>query len=74
MATSCVCGNHLSDKPTVKSTMSPCKCDAPGPGRTVLVARHGIPEFCFERQYEQRTRLGLPLMTDIEKSVRSRWI
>ena len=73
MPTFCCCGNHLDDKTSVKTTVSPCGCDAPGPGRRQRRVQIGIPEYCFRDQYEERTRLGLPLETDMEKEIRSKW-
>ncbi len=71
--TLCICGNELSQKPKFKFTIQPCRCDAPGPGRRQGRVLDGIHEFCGKKQYQDRKRLGLPLMTDTELGVRSRW-
>ena len=72
MATVCCCGNTLRNKPEdFQLTMSPCQCDKPsGPRRSL---RAGLPNHVFAKQYAERKRLGLPLETDIERAVRSRW-
>lgn len=74
MATFCCCGNETSKLPEFKMTVSPCQCDVPQGRRRTLTVGGKIPEFCFERQYEQRTRLNLPLETDTEKGIRKRWV
>ncbi len=75
MATECCCGNQLERLPaSFRVRMSPCKCDAPGASARMLPVRGEIPEYCFAKQYEQRRRLGLPLETDTERGIRSRWV
>ncbi len=72
MATQCVCGNELESTPAYKLRVSPCRCEAPGPGARTL--QTGLPWHLFEKQYEERRRLGLPLLTDTERAARSRWV
>ena len=74
MPTVCCCGNPLEARPgsfTVR--MSPCKCGAAKGGGRSTLDQPGVPAYCFEQQYKERTRLGLPLETDIEKGVRRNW-
>lgn len=66
----CSCGNLLD--PTVKSRMnvSPCRCDKPGSGHRV-VGPTDLPDGPFgvsRDQYEERARLGLPPITEYERS------
>jgi hypothetical protein len=72
MPTFCCCSNELSEGPKgLRVNMHPCRCEAPGgpkSGRSV-----GLPTYVFEKQYNERTRLGLPLETDTEKAIRRRW-
>jgi hypothetical protein len=65
----CVCGNSL--RPTeVKITVSPCKCRKPGPGRRTVLREFVLDENrVTPTQYAERKRLGLPVITEIEKSV-----
>ena len=72
MPTVCCCSNDLQERPKgFRVTRYPCRCKDPGGARRHH--RSGIPDHVFETQYEERTRLGLPLETDTEKAVRSRW-
>ncbi len=53
--------------------MSPCKCDKPRSFRRRLHTA-GIPNHIFEKQWTERTRLGLPMETDFERGIQgSRW-
>ena len=52
--------------------MSPCRCNEPGPGRR-QVAIEKLGDFVYEKQYDDRLRLGLPIETDTEKGIRKRW-
>jgi len=71
--TVCCCSNELDAAPSgLRVRMSPCRCKKPGPGKRTL-RQPGLPQYVFENQYNERTRLGLPLETDIEKGVRSKW-
>jgi hypothetical protein len=73
MATFCCCGNQRNEKPEgFKVNTSPCHCTLPAGVRRKLAA--GLPWHVFEQQYNERKRLGLPILTDIEKGARSRWI
>jgi len=62
----CVCGNVLEKRP-FRAVISPCRCATPGPGRSTA-ARESFLDHISERQYRERTRLGLPVVTEIEKS------
>lgn len=67
----CKCGNKL-DELKFKMVIHPCRCKAPGK------EHHAAPDmdklsYIPKRQYEQRTRLGLPVEADIEKSSRIPW-
>jgi hypothetical protein len=73
MAKVCCCGNDLDEKPdgfTVR--MHPCRCEKPA-GRRQSTQMQGLPWHVFKQQYEERKRLGLPILTDIEKGARSKW-
>ncbi len=73
MPTFCCCGNELEEAPRTKITMSPCKCDDPRSFRRKL-RTSGIPNHIFEKQWTERTRLGLPMETDFERGIQgSRW-
>lgn len=61
----CVCGNPLRVT-TVSITRSPCRCPAPGPGRSQLPS-HDLPGWLRKSQYEERKRLGLPVIADAER-------
>lgn len=62
----CCCGNTLRET-SVRIVVSPCRCETPGPGQRQR-PRWFIPEALPEKQYEERKRLGLPLMDEIEKA------
>ena len=69
----CTCSNELEAEPVkFKVRISPCRCEKPAGQRQG--ARHGIPAYCFEAQYNERRAAGLPLECDLEKSIRSRWV
>lgn len=72
MPTRCVCGNETSPEPDFKVTHSPCRCETPGSGRRTLGAQ-GMPRYVSKQQFEERRRLGLPVVTDIERGSYSRW-
>jgi hypothetical protein len=62
----CCCGNALRET-SVKIVVSPCRCDEPGPGQRTQPVRW-LPDDVPKRQYEQRKRVGLPVLTDAEKA------
>ena len=62
----CCCGNVLAEKPFAMR-VSPCKCETPGPGPSVLIRRDAIPHGITKQHYDERQKLGMPLMTDLEK-------
>ena len=67
----CKCGNALAELP-FKMVIHPCRCSVKGG------ANHTAPDLdrignISERQYEQRTRVGLPIEADVEKSARIPW-
>jgi hypothetical protein len=64
----CCCGNVLDATLRVTVTCSPCRCSAPGPGRTHLPAT-GLPSWVGKRQAEGRRKLGLPEVTPAERAV-----
>ena len=58
---------------TSKTTMSPCRCEEPGPGRRRQIPLEMLGDYVYEQQYDDRRRLGLPIETDTEKGIRKRW-
>jgi hypothetical protein len=71
--TRCRCGNVLEaedGRPYVFVPAS-CECLQPGPG----TAKRVQPRHLSAQQREERTRLGLPVMTDTERGImaRPRW-
>lgn len=70
MTRACVCGNVLERRGAGTWTMrcSPCSCASPGP--RVGQLRHGLHPRIGRVQYEERTRLGLPLIADCERMER----
>ena len=69
MSLRCVCGNRLESRP-YRVVVSPCKCVQPGPGRSTLHHEDLLydDQFVSEKQVRERRRLGLPAITDLEKS------
>lgn len=66
----CCCGNVLRESRS-RIRVSPCRCAKPAPGPRRFVGPTTLPDGSFgvtKRQYEQRTRLGLPPITEIERS------
>ncbi len=64
----CVCGNVLEQRP-FEVRVSPCRCTEPGPGRRTVPRESFLNENeVTPTQYAQRKRLGLPVVTEIEKS------
>lgn len=63
----CVCGNRLEEK-SFLVRVSPCKCASPGEGRSTIT-REDFLDVISPRQYAERTKLGLPPITEVEKSV-----
>jgi hypothetical protein len=71
----CVCGNSLvldTQQPAFVTRRSPCRCEEPGPGGRTSPCRD-LPAGVSRRQFEQRTKLGLPVEADIEKAMRTSW-
>jgi hypothetical protein len=48
---------------------SPCRCKTPGQGRSVLVHEPAVPDGVTEEQYAERKRVGLPPITEVERSL-----
>ena len=72
MAESCVCGNVLDSEKAIVVRVSPCRCVRRGGGRR----QSGVsvlPGWVGEEQYTERKRLGLPVVTDIERGADARW-
>jgi hypothetical protein len=67
----CVCGNELGRDRACPVTRSPCRCETPGPGPSVLNRQLSAVslEHVSRRQYHERRRLGLPLLSPLERSV-----
>lgn len=66
----CCCGNPLGPS-AYRVVTSPCRCEAPGRGRSTLTGAGSLPDGPFgvgPEQYRQRTRLGLPPVTEVERS------
>jgi len=69
---SCACGNILRECP-VTIRVHPCRCEKPGNGKR-RAPIWGIPDDLPRKQYEERKRLNLPVLTDMERSgFRERW-
>lgn len=69
----CVCGNVLATRPgqgTFTVTSRPCRCEDPGPGSRQGHYEPALPGWVSRRQYEERTRLGLPVVANIERKAR----
>lgn len=68
----CICGNELGDDPGFRVTHSPCRCDDPGTGPRQTPC-HDLPRCVSKQQYEERKRVGLPVVSGIERPF-SRWV
>ncbi len=68
----CCCGNLLRKEPRFKVVKYPCQCEKPGTERR-RPPKVGLSDYVDRRTYEQRTRLGLPVQTEVEKSVGEKW-
>lgn len=68
----CCCGNKKRDTP-VKITVHPCQCKTPS--SSSRSSRPNLDKLAHvsSKQYEERTRLGLPLETGFEKAANSIW-
>lgn len=74
---SCACGNELrrkgkADGLVVKIRRSPCRCEKAGRGASIIAS--GIPNDLTEGHVNERRKLGLPLMTDLERAQFGRWV
>lgn len=67
MAEVCICGNKLGER-EYTLRVSPCRCASPGLGPRVARAFEEVPDYVSPQQYAERKRLGLPVVTDIERS------
>ena len=65
--TVCGCGNTLSLLPTFKVTMHTCRCDDPGKDRSTP-PHLDLMSYVTELQFNERRRIGAPLLTPAEKS------
>ena len=73
--TQCVCGNTESLPEGFTMRLLICRCNKPGPGKRAGGRATEVPDRVPRAQVEERRRVGLPVMTDIEKSAfTSRWI
>jgi hypothetical protein len=65
----CVCGNTLREASeyAFRVVRSPCRCAVPGPSRRTTLEREPSLEHVSRRQYHERKRLGLPLLTPLER-------
>ena len=63
----CCCGKvfHDAGQGTVVIER-PCRCEHPGESY-VPRPDFGVPNWVTEKQYRQRTKLGLPPVTEIER-------
>ena len=68
MAEHCVCGNRLGES-RVTIRRSPCRCDVPGPGPSVSFQVVALPDTVLRKQYDERKRLGLPVVAQIEEPI-----
>ena len=69
--TRCICGNRLGDRPrgfTVRQ--SPGSCEHPGPGKRTA-SQTDLPFWVTKKQYEDRKRLGLPIVTPLERRTKT---
>lgn len=64
----CVCGNAIGDPVDFKVTISPCRCQKPGPGRSIASHESYLDDITAT-QYAQRKRAGLPIVCEVEKSL-----
>jgi hypothetical protein len=67
----CVCGNVLDAQLEYRCTRSPCRCAVPGRGPGQLRC-HDLPSWVLRKQYDERKRLGLPVVTPIERTLSHR--
>ena len=68
----CCCGNTLRSNTTVEIIRKPCQCKEPGPGRRQTKCMDLPDDIVTPRQYEQRTRLGLPVIAPSERE--TKWV
>jgi len=74
MPVECCCGNELEAGRGYRVRMSPCRCVEVGPlGRSGRRGGANL-EWVTEGQREERRRLGLPEVTDIEVGASTRWV
>ena len=64
----CICGNVLDSLKKIEVRMLTCRCAAPGGGKRQGRREEAIPRGLTKGHYDERKKLGLPLMTDAEKS------
>ena len=67
----CCCGNVLDAQTETRIKVYPCRCSQPGVEHTSRGTK--LPDVP-RGQKEERERLGLPVLTDIEKGMDSRWV
>jgi hypothetical protein len=68
----CCCGIELRSNTTVEIIRKPCQCKSPGPGRRQGKCSDLPDDIVTPRQYEQRKRLGLPVLAPSEKE--TKWV
>ena len=67
----CCCGNTLDAGKQTRIKVYPCRCSEPGVKRTTRgTPTPGVPK----GQKAEREKLGLPVLTDIERGMDSRWV
>jgi hypothetical protein len=64
----CCCGNVTRPEVEVVIRLLVCRCAAPGRGKRQGRRKADI-ERVQEKQWHERKRLGLPVMTDVEKAL-----
>jgi hypothetical protein len=64
---SCCCGNVLRTGTRCRIIIHPCQCEKPGPAKR-RPPMTMLPKQVTEEVYEQRKRLGLPIMTESERA------
>ena len=65
----CECGNELGEtRGDVTVTQRPCQCEAPGCERSPK-PRIGLPEFITRKHYDERTRMGMPMVLPAERNL-----
>lgn len=67
----CCCGNVLRIGARIPIRTSPCRCQKPGPGPTTRAAGW-LPDDVPRHQFEERRRVGLPVLTDVERAAYGR--